>query len=321
MFRGREVPPIRVLVTGGSGFVGRALVECLIAHGHDVVCAVRSNGADTQASTSSVSVGDIDAHTDWHSALQGVDVVAHLAGRAHVLRESSSNPLQAFREVNVGGTLSLARQAAAAGVRRMVFVSSIGVHGVQSRQPFTEADIPAPIEPYAISKWEAEKGLVELLNSSRTEFVIIRPPLVYGPNAPGNFGRLSGAVKKGALLPLGAVNNRRTLVALGNLVDLIHLCATHPSAANEVFLAGDAEDLSTTELLRRLGRALGRPARLLPVPVWSMEAAAGLAGRRATIQKLCGDLQVDISKARQMLGWNPPLSVDEGLRHVAEGMR
>jgi len=308
---------MRLLITGANGFVGKVLGRRLIKNGHDVVCASRRD-VDSSLGTSSVFVGDVDARTQWHQALEGVEVVIHLAGRAHVLRESTEDPLRAFREVNVDGTLNLARQAVFAGVRRMIFISSIGVHGIQSKRPFTEFDAPAPVEPYAISKWEAEVGLMKLLQDSEMEFVIIRPPLIYGPNAPGNFGRLLEAIKSKRLLPLGAVNNKRTLVAIENLVDLIEISMSHPSAANEVFLAGDAQDISTTELMRRLGAVLGQPARLLPIPVWLMLVVAGLVGRKTTIQKLCGNLQVDISKARRLLGWEPSRTVDEGLRQLTE---
>lgn len=310
------------LLTGASGFIGSALLRTAQLRGLAIKPvfrrAVASDGVWPEAVIQPAIAGD----TDWQSALAGVQVVIHAAARAHVMREAAVDPLAEFREVNVEGTLNLARQAAAAGVRRFVFISSIGVNGGQTfGQPFTAADAPAPAEPYAVSKLEAERGLLALAASPagrEMEVVIIRPPLVYGPGAPGNFGRLVAAVHKGICLPLGAVHNRRTLVALDNLVDLILLCTHHPAAANQVLLAGDAEDLSTTELLRRIGAALGRPARLLPVPVELMEFCAGLLGRRATVRKICGNLQVDISETRQLLGWTPSVSVDEGLRKIIE---
>ncbi|WP_159278405.1 NAD-dependent epimerase/dehydratase family protein [Variovorax boronicumulans] len=306
---------MKVLITGASGFVGKALVQYLIARDHQVVCAGRRT-VSMHARAHFVPIANIDAHTDWQSALQDVEVVVHLAGRAHIQRESTHDPLRAFREVNVDGTLNLAQQAAMTGVQRFIFVSSIGVLGGQSSRPFTEVDTPAPIEPYAISKWEAEQRLTYLLKPSCTNFVIIRPPMVYGPGAPGNFNRLVSAIKKGVILPLGAIENRRTLVALDNLIDFISCCILHPAAANQVFLTGDAQDLSTTELICSLGAVLDRPARLLPVPMWLLEGLAFLVGRRAMLQKICGNLQIDISKARKLLGWVPPLSVDEGLRKV-----
>ena len=308
---------MKVLVTGGSGFIGQALVRNLCSRGLDVLCALRGCH-NSKIPTPSIQIGDIDADTNWQEALRGIDVVIHLAGRAHVLREDSSSPIEEFRKTNVAGTLNLARQVLAARVRRMVFISTIGVLGNENKRPFRESDCPAPIEPYALSKWEAEQGLSRLLGSSGTELVIIRPPLVYGPNAPGNFGRLVSAVKKGYWLPLGRVKNSRTLVALDNLVDLIHRCSFHPAAAHQIFLAGDAEDVSTTQLLKKIGGVVDRPARLISVPVWMLELMAKLIGREAVVGKLCGDLRVDIGKARQLIEWEPPLSLDAGLQKLVE---
>ena len=246
----------------------------------------------------------------------------HCAARAHIMRDEALDPLAEYRRVNVDGTLALARQAAAAGVKRFVFISSIGVNGGQTfGKPFTEEDTPQPEEPYALSKWEAEQALQTLAADSDMELVVIRPPLVYGSNAPGNFGRLINAVRRGMWLPLGAVHNRRTLVALDNLVDLILLCSHHPAAAGQIFLAGDGEDLSTTQLLRGLGDAMGRSARLLPIPVAFMALGAGLLGKKGLVNKICGDLQVDITKARDLLGWNPPLTVAQGLQKAVKGLR
>ncbi|WP_079890326.1 NAD-dependent epimerase/dehydratase family protein, partial [Pseudomonas aeruginosa] len=270
---------MKCLLTGASGFVGRALHPELLARGHKVICAGRVARLPLQLSDY-VQVGPINAFTDWSAALADVEVIVHLIARAHVLRERGVDFSVEFRTVNVLGTLNLARQAAKSGVRRFVFISSIGVNGVKSDKPFTADDAPAPQEPYAVSKWEAERGLEEIGRETGMQIVIIRPPLVYGPNAPGNFGRLVQALKKGIPLPFGAVHNRRTLVALDNLVDLIDRCITHPAAADQVFLAGDAEDLSTTQLLRAVGLSLGKPARLLPVPVNFMEMIGALMGRR-----------------------------------------
>jgi nucleoside-diphosphate-sugar epimerase len=199
-------------------------------------------------------------------------------------------------------------------VKRFLFISSIGVNGNINTRPFTEDDEPNPAEPYALSKWEAEQGLWEIQRETGMEVVIIRPPLVYGPNAPGNFGSLMRWVEKGLPLPLGAIDNQRSLVALDNLVDLIITCIDHPAAANQVFLAGDGEDLSTTELLRGVARAMGKSAHLIPVPPSLLMLGATLLGKKAVAQRLLGSLQVDISKARRLLGWQPPVSVEEGLR-------
>jgi UDP-glucose 4-epimerase len=264
--------------------------------------------------------GDLEPATDWSVALGGILVVVHCAARVHVMADTAANPLEEFRRVNVQGTLNLARQAAAAGVRRFVIVSSIGVNGAETFQrPFTAHDEAAPHSPYAASKYEAELGLQALAAETGLEVVIIRPPLVYGPGAPGNFGSLMRWLKRGVPLPLGAIHNQRSLVALDNLVDLLVTCITHPAAANQTFLVSDGEDVSTTELLRRMGEAMGRPARLLPVPVSLLKLAAIVVGKPDVAQRLCGSLQVDISKTRQLLSWTPPLSLDEGLRRAAAG--
>ena len=246
------------------------------------------------------------------------NVVIHLAARVHVMKEYVDDPLSHFRRVNVEGTLNLARQSVSAGVRRFVFISSIGVNGVRTApgRSFSEMENTNPHNAYALSKWEAEKGLMLLSEETGLEVVILRPPLVYGLGAPGNFAALMRAVQRSWPLPLGTVHNQRSLVALDNLVDLIVTCITHPQAANQTFLVSDGQDLSTTELVRGMAQAAGVPARLLPVPVWALQAGASLLGKGDAAQRLCGNLQVDISKARSLLGWVPPLSVEEGLRRA-----
>jgi nucleoside-diphosphate-sugar epimerase len=269
-----------------------------------------------------VVTGDLGPETNWQAALSGADTVVHLAARAHVLEEKTDDPLREFRLVNVEATWNLARQAAAGSVRRFVFVSSIGVNGNSTGLvPFSERDAPHPQEAYAVSKHEAEQALRDLAAHSSMETVVIRPPLVYGPEAPGNFGRLCRLVQRAPLLPFGSVDNRRSLIALDNLVDFIVTCMEHPSAANETFLVSDGEDLSTTDLMRRLARAMGKPSRLIPVPSALLMTGAALAGRRQMAQRLIGSLQVDISKARRILGWVPPVSVDEGLRRACQDCR
>lgn len=306
----------RVLLTGSSGFVGRSTMGRLLAEGAIVRGATRHH-ADLRTDIQSPSLGE---NAEWGPLLKQTDIVIHAAARAHVLNESAGDPIKLFREVNTAGTLRLARQAAEVGVKRFLFLSSIGVNGTQSIKPFTESDVPLPVEPYAVSKLEAEQGLMELSRETGMEVVIIRPPLVYGPSAPGNFGKLANAVRRGIPLPLGAVTqNRRTLVGLDNLVDLIVTCAYHPAAANQAFLAGDDEDLSTADLLRRMAKAFGVSPRLLPVPVPVLKAMARAAGKSGMVERLCGSLQVDITKAREVLGWKPPLTVDEGLARVAAG--
>ena len=315
---------IRLLVTGANGFVGRALCVESLRRGHAVCGAVRYLGDSTCCALDrmkTVAIGMVDAVSDWRSALTGSEAVVHLAARVHIMRDEAADPLAEFRRINVEGTLNLARQAAEAGVRRFIYLSSIKVNGEQTLpgQSFTEEDLPVPLDPYGMSKYEAEEGLRKLAQKTGMEVVIIRPPLVYGPGVKANFLNMMRWLHKGVPLPLRAIDNRRSLVALDNLVDLIVTCIDHPAAANQTFLVSDGEDLSTTELLRRMGLALGRPARLIPVPVSLLTAGAALLGRRDMAQRLCGSLQVDISKARTLLGWKPPISVDEGLRRTAQG--
>lgn len=310
---------MRILVTGSNGFVATELINTLIEkNGYDVIGAVRRPVVSGVLGKLAV-VGEINSLTDWKPYLSDVEVVIHTAARAHIINETAANPLEAFRRTNVSGTLNLAHQAAIAGVRRFIFLSSIGVNGKYTRfgHKITTDDLPAPHDPYSLSKYEAEQGLRQLAVETGLEVVVIRPPLVYGAHAPGNFGRLLQVLSKRLPLPLGAIHNKRSLVALDNLVDLIITCLDHLAAANQTFLVSDGEDLSTTELLRRMGLALGRPARLIPMPASLLEAGAVALGRREMAQRLCRSLQVDISKTRTLLGWNPPVSVDEGLRRTA----
>lgn len=304
-----------VLITGASGFVGRALCARMVALGTRVRGASRSL-TELPSGVESCAAGDIHATTDWGEALAGVSVVIHPAARVHIMRDSAADPLAEFRSVNVAGTLNLARQAAAASVRRFVFISSVKVNGETGL--FSESDAPAPEDAYGISKMEAEQGLRSIADETGMEIVIIRPPLVYGPGVRANFRSLMRTVARGWPLPLGAIDNRRSLVGLDNLVDFIITCLRHPRAANETFLVSDGEDVSTPELVRRLARAMGRPARLIPVPVWMLHAGATLFGRGAAVRRLCGSLQVDTAKARQLLGWTPPLTLDEGLRRAVQ---
>lgn len=305
---------MKLLLTGATGFVGRGLCERLERDAGWTVCAlVRGPRCDLPRSMKPLLVDDL-ATADLRGALAGIDAVIHLAARAHVMRDASPDPLAEFRKMNVAATRNLARQAAAAGVKRMIFMSSIKVHGECGR--FSESDAPAPQDAYGLSKLEAETALREIAGQSRLEFVIVRPPLVYGPGVKANFQALIGAVARGWPLPLGAIDNCRSLVSRDNLVDFVLRCTTHPAAANESFLVSDGEDLSTPELVRRLARAMGRPARLLPIPSAILRGGAALLGRRAMAQRLLGSLQLDISKARRVLEWSPPFSVDEGLRRA-----
>jgi nucleoside-diphosphate-sugar epimerase len=313
-----------ILVTGATGFVGGALVRRLTADGAGkcVVAAVRRKAESLPEDGWQVQVGDLLPTTDWGMALQGVVTVVHCAARVHVMQDDSTDPLQAYRDVNVNGTLNLATQAAQAGVRRFVFVSSIKVNGEVTRfgKPFTADDLPSPADPYGVSKLEAEQGLREIEVRTGMEVVIVRPPLVYGPGVKANFAAMMRWVARGIPLPLGAIHNARSMVALDNLVDLLVSCMKHPAAAGQTFLVSDGEDVSTTELLRRTAQAVGKRARLLPVPAFVLEAGAAFVGKRAVAQRLCGSLQVDMAKTQTLLGWSPPLTLDEGLKKAVEGM-
>lgn len=313
---------MKVLVTGANGFVGAALVERLLADAPstEIVAIVRSPACDFPKRVERILVDGIDEANDWCDALKGCEVVVHLAARVHVMQEATDDPLEEFRRVNVQGTLNLAWQVAAAGIRSFVFVSSIKVNGEATElgRPFTADDAPMPMDAYAVSKLEAEQGLREIALQTGLEVVIIRPPLTYGPGVKANFAAMMRGLKCGVPLPLGAIYNQRSLVALDNLVDLLVTCMTHPAAANQTFLVSDGEDVSTTELLCRLGQALGRPARLVPVPVSWLKLLATGVGKQGVLQRLCGSLQVDISKTCCLLGWVPPVSLDQGLKKVVE---
>jgi len=313
---------MKILVTGASGFVGKALCAELLRRGYVVRAALRS-AQSHDAAMETFIVGAIDGKTDWSDALCGIDAVVHLAARVHVMRDDAVDALAAYRDVNVDGTLNLAGQATQARVRRFIFISSIKVNGEStlSGQPFTAEDAPAPVDAYGMSKREAEDGLRLLADATGMEMVIIRPPLVYGPGVKANFHSMMRWLDKGWPLPLAAIDNRRTLVALDNLVDLIITCIRHPAAANQTFLAGDGEDLSTTGLLQRMAAALGKKACLMPVPMRMLIIAARLFGKQAMAQRLCASLQVDSDKARNLLGWTPPVSVDDALRETARYYR
>ena len=311
----------RVLITGGHGFLGKALAASVLSNEFVVRVSSRQKVTLIKTSLEHCQVGELGPSTDWFTALEGVNTVVHCAGLAHVIADTAFEPLTNFRTVNAEGTLNLARQAAEGGVTRFVFISSVGVNGAQTvpGRPFSESDKPNPHNAYTLSKWEAEQGLQRIAAETGMDVVIIRPPLVYGPDAPGNFGLMMRWLKSGVPLPLGAIHNHRSLIGLDNLTDLIVTCLTHPAAANQTFLVSDGEDISITELLRRMGRGMGRPARLIPVPVTLLKAVSAMLGKKYMAQRLCTSLQVNIDKARQLLGWHPPLSLSQGLNKTAEG--
>ena len=307
----------KILVTGASGFVGKSLTAELFRQGYAIGAAVRSTKSQIY-NAEVVVVGEIDGNTDWTNALQSVDVVIHLAARVHVMNENFANPLAEFRKVNLEGTQQLAESAANAGVKRFVYVSSIGVNGFKTTLPFTESVNPNPHSDYALSKWEAEQVLLRVSAETGLEVVIIRPPLVYGFDAPGNFAQMIKVLRHEIPLPFASVKNLRSFIYVENLVDALILCGTHPKAAGKTYLVSDGEDVTTAQLLRQLGEAMGRPARLFSCTPSLLKLAGLLIGKSEQFDRLLGSLQVDSSKIRQELGWMPPASFAEGIKKTVE---
>ena len=311
----------KILVTGASGFIGKSLTTKLIWQGYSVCAAVRSTKSQVN-NAEVVVVGEIDGKTDWTNALRSVDVVIHLAARVHVMRETSHNPLAEFRRLNVAGTEHLARSAAAAGVKRFVYVSSIKVNGEETLngEAYTEQSNAAPQDPYGVSKWEAEQALQRVSKETGLEVVIVRPPLVYGAGVKGNFAQMISVVARGMPLPFASVNNKRSLIYVKNLVDALMLCATHQAAPGNTYLVSDGEDVSTSDLLRKLASAMGKPSRLFPCPIVLLKVAARMFGKSDQVARLLGSLQVDSNKIRRELGWVPPFSLSDGLKATVKNV-
>lgn len=303
----------KCLITGATGFIGRALTKKLSADGLNLRLVVRNPKA--AESYDHFLVSSINEDTSWSDAFGDVHSVVHIAGLAHVLSSSNEEELKKkFESVNTLGTLRLARDAAAAGVKRFVFISTIGVNGLSNKKPFTSKDVPAPVDFYAESKLNAEIGLIEIAKQTGMEVVIIRPPLVYGPDAPGNFGKLAKLAQTGLPLPLGAIHNSKSFVGIDNLVDFIATSLTHPNAAGKTLLVSDDCDVSTTELLKVMAEVSGKRSWLIPVPVAVLRILGKMLGQQGTIERLCDSLSIDISESKNILGWKPLLSLTEGVR-------
>lgn len=309
---------MKVLITGATGFIGQALVEGLQKKSDfSLRLALRNQLSQFYAEgVRIVQVGNISSNTKWNEAVDGCQSVIHLAARVHVMRETAVDPLSEFREINTAATINLARQAALAKVKRFIYVSSIKVNGesTQPNRPFAADDVVSPKDPYAISKYDAEQALLSIGQETGLEIVIIRPVLVYGPKVKGNFLNMLGYINRGLPLPFGSVVNKRSMVSVYNLVDLIQTCLWHQNASGQIFLVSDGEDLSTPGLLRKLGVLLEKRVPLISLPSWTLTTAASLIGKQSLMNRLCGSLQVDISKTRQLLNWHPPVKVDDALR-------
>ena len=313
---------MRFLITGANGFVGRPLCKELFNRGCQVRAAMRSHG-QLSAPGETVTVGAIDRETDWSAALSGVDAVIHLAARVHVMKDEAADPLAEFIKVNLYGTSNLAQQAASAGVKRFVYVSSVKVNGEQTtvNRPFLETDEPDPQDPYAVSKWRAEQDLQRIARETGLEVVIVRPPLVYGPGVKGNFISLLAAIDRGIPLPLAGANYARSMVYVGNLVDALIACATYPAATGQTYLVSDGDDVSTAMLVDMIARSLGRNNRAFNFPHAILRAVATVLGRTEQVDRLFGSLRVNDEKLRRDLAWSPPYTLEQGLHATSEWYR
>jgi nucleoside-diphosphate-sugar epimerase len=312
-----------ILVTGANGFVGRILCTKLVRCHYMVSGAVRRESVNETKNFPIVRIAEIGPTTNWTAALQGIEVVVHLAARVHVMQDDARDPLSEFRYINTAGTAQLARSAATSGVKRLVYVSSVKVNGEATHEgrKYTEADVPDPQDPYGVSKCEAEQALQRVAAETGLEIVIVRPPLVYGPGVKGNFAQMLKVLAKRIPLPLASVRNLRSLVYVENLVDALIVCATHPDADGQTYLVSDGEDISTPELLRQLGDAMGHPSLLFPCPPGLLKLAGLLSGKSEQVERLLGSLQVESGKIRRELNWIPPYSLQQGLQTTAEWYR
>ena len=311
---------MNILVTGVNGFIGRAVTKQLLNVAYSVRGTIRSPDLfhTLQQGVEPIAVATLGPETVWHQSLKEVNTVIHLAARVHVMNDAAADPLTAFRLVNVEGTRRLALEAARVGIRRFVFISSIKVNGEESAVTYAEQSPEQPTDPYGISKWEAEQALRRVEAETGLEVVVVRPTLVYGPGVKANFLNMMKIISRGIPLPLASIKNKRSLIYVGNLVDALVTCATHPKAAGQTFLVSDGEDVSTPELIRQTAAALGVPARLLPFPVSVMKLAGRLTGRKGAVNRLTGSLTVDSSKIRRELSWVPPFTMEQGLKETAE---
>lgn len=309
---------MKVLVTGGTGFVGGAFLAREASEGRvSLRAAVRCDGQGLPPGVEPVLVAGLTSTADWRKAVTGCETVLHAAARVHVIQDSAANPLTEFRRVNVEGTVNLARQSADAGVRRLVFISSVKVNGEGSTFPYTVDSPVLPIDPYGISKWEAEQRLRQIEAETGMEVVVVRPTLVYGPGVKANFWNMMKVIQRGIPLPFAAITNKRSLIYIGNLVDALATCATHPAAAGQTYLVSDGKDISTPELLKKTANALGLQTRLFPFPLVLMRLAGKLTGTQAIVDRLAGSLSVDTTKIKRELGWTPPFTMEQGLAETA----
>jgi nucleoside-diphosphate-sugar epimerase len=310
----------KVLVTGSGGFIGRALCTRILTEGWQVRGTFRSESDVSRLpeGVEAFSIGSIDSDTKWDDALTGIDTVVHLAARVHVMDDVSSDPLAEYRKVNVEGTKCLAVSSANAGVKRFIFISSIKVNGEGRAAAYNEDDEAAPQDPYSLSKWEAEQELHKITDKTDLETVILRSPLIYGPGVKANFLRLVKLINFGIPLPFRFIKNLRSLIYIGNLIDAMITCMTNPNAAGKTYLVSDGEDVSTPELVRRIGAASRRRSLMLPVPIWMMQMTGRITGKSDEVERLVGALTVDISKIRKELGWKPPYTMEYGLKETAK---